>query len=49
MLRVLATLQNSEFRNKFKKQIEDLRKWTDEIQTGMYNHLVRLSFFFVAF
>ncbi|KAF8880203.1 hypothetical protein BD779DRAFT_1549959 [Infundibulicybe gibba] len=39
MLRVLATMRNSEYANTFKNEQKDLAAWVKEIHTGMYPHL----------
>ncbi|TFK62615.1 hypothetical protein BDN72DRAFT_848456 [Pluteus cervinus] len=41
MLRVLATIQNSEFANTFKNEQGDLISWVHEIHTAMYAQLDR--------
>lgn len=43
MLRVLATIQNSEFAGLMQNEQEDLINWIDEIQTAMYNVLVSIQ------
>ncbi|EMD35968.1 hypothetical protein CERSUDRAFT_115919 [Gelatoporia subvermispora B] len=39
MIRVLGTIQHSEFSGKMKNQIKDLISWTSEIHDAMYPHL----------
>ncbi|KAL5522252.1 hypothetical protein ACEPAF_2109 [Sanghuangporus sanghuang] len=39
MLRVLGTIQNSEYGNAMKSEIKDLRNWVDEIHDGMYSYM----------
>ena len=41
MLRVLGTIQNSEYANTLKSEQSDLMSWVKEIHTGMYSFLVR--------
>ena len=43
MLRVLATIQNSQYSDSFSSQKEDLANWTLEIQAAMYNVIVSLA------
>ena len=43
MLRVLATIRQSEFANTFLPEIKNLSTWVQDIHTGMYAHLVRFS------
>lgn len=45
MLRVLATIKNSNYAGSMKNQIGDLSGWVKEIQDGMYAHLVRVLVF----
>lgn len=40
MLRVLGTIQNSEYANTMKNEQKDLAAWVMEIHAGMYQHLV---------
>lgn len=40
MLRVLATMRQSEYANTFKNEQKDLATWVQEIHTGVYKHLV---------
>ena len=40
MLRVLATIQKSEYANTFKSEQGDLGKWVKEIHAAVYPHLV---------
>lgn len=43
MLRVLATIQHSQYADDLKDQQKDLEDWIFEIQAAMYDdHLVRL-------
>ncbi|KII90447.1 hypothetical protein PLICRDRAFT_38994 [Plicaturopsis crispa FD-325 SS-3] len=39
MLRVLATIQNSQYANTLKSQQKDLANWVQEIHDGIYPHL----------
>ncbi|EJD00570.1 uncharacterized protein FOMMEDRAFT_112116 [Fomitiporia mediterranea MF3/22] len=39
MLRVLGTIQNSQYRNALKSETKDLRNWVNEIHDGMYAHI----------
>ncbi|KAL5500891.1 hypothetical protein ACEPAH_9278 [Sanghuangporus vaninii] len=39
MLRVLGTIQNSQYGNAMKSEIKDLRNWVDEIHDGMYLYM----------
>ncbi|KAF8635336.1 hypothetical protein AX15_000455 [Amanita polypyramis BW_CC] len=39
MLRVLATIRNSQYANSLKSQQKDLAEWAIEIQNAMYSHL----------
>lgn len=48
MLRVLATIRNSQYSNTFKSQQQDLANWIQEVHTGMFALLVRLFFFFFS-
>lgn len=41
MLRVLATIRQSEFANTFQPEQTNLSAWVQEIHSGMYRHLVR--------
>ena len=41
ILRVLGTIQNSQYANKMKRQQNDLAAWVQEIHDGMYRQLVR--------
>ena len=41
MLRVLGTIQRSQFAKSMKNEQNDLIAWVDEIHTAMYPHLVR--------
>ena len=41
MLRVLATIRQSEFANTFQPEQKNLSNWVQEIHSGMYRHLVR--------
>lgn len=43
MLRVLATIKNSQYANSMKSEQEDLANWVIEIQNEMYSHLVSLN------
>ena len=43
MLRVLATIKNSQFANSMKGEMNDLGNWVTEIHNGMYSLMVRLS------
>lgn len=43
ILRVLATMQNSQYKNTFKNEINALKDWVNEIHDGMYTYLVRFS------
>ncbi|KAG7097619.1 hypothetical protein E1B28_004952 [Marasmius oreades] len=45
MIRVLATIQNSQFTNDFKNERDDLSNWISEIHGGMYSHLDSTSIF----
>ncbi|KAF9018281.1 Six-hairpin glycosidase [Hymenopellis radicata] len=45
MLRVLATIQNSEFDGSFSDQKDDLASWTLEIHSAMYNVIDDTSIF----
>jgi hypothetical protein len=40
MLRVLGTIQNSEYANTMKNEQKDLAAWVKEIHAAMYPHLV---------
>lgn len=40
MLRVLGTIQNSQYANSMKNEQKDLTNWIKEIQDGMYQFLV---------
>ncbi|EEB90780.1 hypothetical protein MPER_10969 [Moniliophthora perniciosa FA553] len=42
MLRVLATIQNSEYSDNFKDEQDDLTDWVSEIHGVMYSHLASL-------
>lgn len=44
MLRVLATIMHSQYKNDFKQEISDLASWINEIHTGIYPHLVGIRF-----
>lgn len=48
MLRVLGTIQNSQFANTLKPQQLDLANWVIEIHTGMYSHVVSIYFIFLS-
>ncbi|KAL5480262.1 hypothetical protein ACEPAI_1532 [Sanghuangporus weigelae] len=39
MLRVLGTIQNSQYRNAMKGEVRDLRNWVNEIHDGMYLYM----------
>ncbi|OCH84943.1 Six-hairpin glycosidase [Obba rivulosa] len=39
MIRVLSTIQHSQFSGKMKNQVKDLISWTSEIHNAMYPHL----------
>lgn len=39
MLRVHATIQNSEYAGNFKKEQKNLQKWIDEVHNSIYKHL----------
>ena len=41
MLRVLGTIQHSQYAKSMKNQAKDLVGWVSEIHNGMYPHLVR--------
>ena len=41
MLRVLGTIQHSQYSKKMKKQAKDLAGWVSQIHNGIYPHLVR--------
>lgn len=41
ILRVLATIRQSEFTDTFQSEQKNLSNWVQEIHTGMYPHLVR--------
>ncbi|OBZ73000.1 hypothetical protein A0H81_07148 [Grifola frondosa] len=43
MLRVLGTIQHSQYSGKMKSEMKDLAAWVAEIQTGMYAHLHRAA------
>ena len=43
MLRVLATIKNSQYANSMKSEQEDLANWVIEIQNEMYSHLVSFN------
>ena len=45
MLRVLATIRQSEFANTFQSEQKNLSAWVQEIHTGMYLNLVQFSLF----
>ncbi|KAI3614913.1 glycoside hydrolase family 105 protein [Moniliophthora roreri] len=45
MLRVLATIQNSEYSDDFKDEQGDLADWISEIHGGMYSHLDSTNIF----
>ena len=40
MLRVIATMRQSEYSNTFKNEQKDLGNWVKEIHSSMYKHLV---------
>ena len=40
MLRVLGTIQNSQYANAMKGEVKDLRRWVDEIHDGMFLYMV---------
>lgn len=40
ILRVLGTIQRSQFSNQMKNEKKDLINWASEIHSGMYAHLV---------
>ena len=42
MLRVLATIKNSQYAQTLQKEVADLSMWAFEIQHAMYQHLVRV-------
>ncbi len=41
MLRVLGTIQHSQYSSNMKEQAKNLTNWVSEIHTGIYPHLVR--------
>ena len=41
MLRVLGTIQHSQYAKSMKNQAKDLTNWVSEIHGGIYPHLVR--------
>jgi len=41
ILRVIATMRQSEYSNTFKNEQKDLGNWVKEIHSSMYKHLVR--------
>ena len=43
MLRVLATMRQSEYANTFKNEQKDLSSWVQEIHAGVYKHLVSVT------
>ncbi len=43
MLRVLGTIQHSQFSNSMKNQAKDLTNWVNEIHNGVYSHIVSPS------
>ncbi|KAK7050887.1 hypothetical protein VNI00_004999 [Paramarasmius palmivorus] len=45
MLRVLATIQNSQYSEDFKDEQDDLTNWVSEIHGGMYPHLGSTNIF----
>ncbi|KAI0822092.1 Six-hairpin glycosidase-like protein [Trametes gibbosa] len=45
MLRVLATIQHSQYAKNMKNQAKDLTNWVSEIHTGIYPHLRTNSLF----
>jgi len=45
ILRVLATIRESEYANTFKHEQGDLGKWVRETHSAVYQHLVRRSYF----
>lgn len=45
MLRVLATIQNSDFASSFGNELSDLKDWVKEIHTGMYGNLDKSNIF----
>ncbi|KAI1793356.1 glycosyl hydrolase family 88-domain-containing protein [Ganoderma leucocontextum] len=45
MLRVLGTIQNSQYSKKMKQQSKDLAGWVSEIHTGIYPHLQTTGLF----
>lgn len=42
MIRVLGTIQRSQYANSFQSQQNDLTNWVREIHGGMYSLIVRL-------
>ena len=42
MLRVLGTIQNSQYAKSMKNQAKDLISWVSEIHDGIYPHLVSI-------
>ncbi|KAG8737056.1 hypothetical protein FRC10_008607 [Ceratobasidium sp. 414] len=49
MLRVLATIQGSQWANPLKGQTRDLENWVIEILDAMWPHLVRISDYLINF
>ncbi|PPQ95428.1 hypothetical protein CVT26_008449 [Gymnopilus dilepis] len=45
MLRVLATMRQSEYANTFKNEQKDLSSWVQEIHAGVYKHLDNTNIF----
>ncbi len=45
MLRVYATIKQSEYANTFKYELQDIANWVQEIHAGVYPHLVCLTNF----
>jgi hypothetical protein len=41
MLRVHATIKNSQFASSLKGEKKDLEKWVEEIHKAVYSHVVR--------
>lgn len=49
MLRVLGTIQHSQYSNKMKNEMKDLQNWVTEILGGMYSNVVRFGHSFFLF
>lgn len=49
MLRVLGTMQNSQYKKAFKNEIKALKDWVNEIHEGMYTYVVSRKDFSLKF